>query len=109
MGIDRRHAGARIDQEEAGVGISDRRLGLEEHPPGERVRLRLVEAGRIDDGELEVAQPPLALAAVAGDAGKVVDQRKLPPDKAVEQRRLADIRPWRGKRGWLRRVAAILH
>ena len=35
----------------------------------------------------------LALAAVAGDARRVVDQRQPPADQPVEQRRLADIRP----------------
>ena len=35
----------------------------------------------------------LALAAVARDAGLVIDQRKLLPDQAVEQRRFADIGP----------------
>ena len=39
------------------------------------------------------ANAALALAAIAGDAGQVVDQRQLPPDQPVEQRRLADIGP----------------
>ena len=34
-----------------------------------------------------------ALAAVAGDAGKVVDQRQALADQAIEQRRFADVRP----------------
>src|SRR4029079_7931866 len=34
-----------------------------------------------------------ALPPVAGDAGPVVDQRHAPPDQAVKQRGLADIRP----------------
>ena len=43
--------------------------------------------------KLEVAKPRLALAAVAGDARRVVDQRQPPADQPVEQRRLADIGP----------------
>ena len=43
--------------------------------------------------KLEVAEAGLALAAVAGHAGQIVDQRQLPADQPVEQRRLADIRP----------------
>ena len=45
------------------------------------------------DGETQVAELRLALAAVAGDARRVVDQRQPPADQPVEQRRLADIRP----------------
>ena len=42
---------------------------------------------------MQVAEPRLALAAVPGHAGQVVDQRQAPPDQPVEQRRLADVRP----------------
>ena len=45
------------------------------------------------DGEFEIAETPLALAAVAGDAGLVIDQRELLPDQPVEQRRFSDIGP----------------
>ena len=43
--------------------------------------------------EVEIAEPRLALAAVARDARPIVDQRQPPADQPVEQRRLADIRP----------------
>ena len=45
------------------------------------------------DGEFEIAEPRLALAAVARHAGLVIDQRELLPDQPVEQRRFADIGP----------------
>ena len=38
-------------------------------------------------------EPRLALAPVAGDAGTVVDERQLPADEPVEERRFADVRP----------------
>ena len=94
MLVERRHAGARVDQEQTRASAErDRRLGLRAHPPGEAVGRRLVEAGGVDRGEVEVAEPRLALAAVAGHAGQVVDERQPPADQPVEQRRLADIRP----------------
>ena len=91
--VERRHAGARVDHEEAEIGRADRRFGLRAHAAGEAVRRRFVEAGGIDGGEAQVAETRLALAAVAGDAGQIVDQRQPPADQPVEQRRLADIRP----------------
>ena len=89
----RRQAGPRVDHEHQRVGKRDRGFGLLLHPRGERALGALVEAGGIDHGEFEIAKARLALAAVAGDAGFVVDQRELLPDQPVEQRRLSDIGP----------------
>ena len=79
MGVERRDAGARVDEEEA-------RVGRARPPPRsaracgrQALRRRLVEAGGVDRGEAEVAEPRLALAAVAGHAGQVVDQRQRWP------------------------------
>ena len=57
----------------------DRGFGLLLHSPGQRALGALVQPGGIDDREFEIAEPPLALAAVAGDAGLVIDQRELLP------------------------------
>ena len=89
----RRQAGARVDHEHQRIGKLDRGFGLLLHPRGQRALGALVEACGIDDGEFEIAEPRLALAAVAGDAGLVIDQRELLPDQPVEQRRFADIGP----------------
>ena len=93
MAVERRQAGAGIDDEQADVGRADRGLGLRAHAAGERIRRGLVEAGGVDGGEFEPADAGLALAPVAGDARQVVDQRQPLADEPVEQRRLADIRP----------------
>ena len=93
MPVERRDAGARVDEEEADVGGPHRRLGLHPHAAGEALRRGLVEAGGVDGGEAEAAEPRVALAPVAGDARQVVDQRQPAADEPVEQRRLADIRP----------------
>jgi CO/xanthine dehydrogenase FAD-binding subunit len=52
----------------------------------------IIEAGRVEQAEAQIGQMRLALAAVAGDAGLVVDQRQLTADQPIEQRRFADIR-----------------
>ena len=89
----RRQTRARVDHEHQGIGKPDRGLGLLLHPRGQRTLGALVEARGIDDGEFEIAETPLALAAVAGDAGLVIDQRELLSDQPVEQRRFSDIGP----------------
>ena len=53
----------------------------------------LFEARGVDRGEFEIAEPAVTLAAVARHARPVVDQRQPLADQAVEQRRLADVRP----------------
>src|SRR6185436_19616966 len=52
-----------------------------------------IQAARVDDAEAR--RPPVAdaVATIARDAGRVLDQRGLAADQAVEQRRLADVRP----------------
>ncbi len=75
---------ARVDHEEHRVGLRDRRLGLGAHAAGQTVRRRLFEAGGIDDGEVQVAEPGFALAAVARHARAVVDQGDAPADQPVE-------------------------
>ncbi len=91
--IVRRQAGACIDHEHQGVGKSDRNLGLFLHPRGQRALGALVEARSVDEREFEIAETSLAFPAVAGDAGFVIDQRKLLPDQPIEQRRFSDIGP----------------
>ena len=89
----RRQPDARVDHEHQRVREPNRGFGLLLHPRGQRALGALVEAGGVDDGEFEIAEPGLALAAVAGDAGLVIDQREFLPDQPVEQRRLSDIGP----------------
>ena len=54
---------------------------------------RRVQPAGVDDAEARRAPVARAVAAVAGDAGHVLDQRRPAADQAVEQRRLADVRP----------------
>ena len=78
---------------EHGIRRRDRGFGLRLHAAGQAVRRGLIEAGGVDHREGEIAEPRTALAAVARDAGPVIDQRQPPADQPIEQRRLADIRP----------------
>ena len=89
----RRQPHARVDHEHQGIGLRDRGLGLLLHPRRQRAFGALIEPGGIDDGEGEIVEPGLAFPTIAGDAGKIVDQRKLLSNQAVEQRRPADIGP----------------
>jgi hypothetical protein len=91
--IVRRQPCAGVDHEHQGIGERDRGLGLLLHPRRERALGALVETGGIDHRKFEVAETRLAFPAVARDPGLVIDQRKLLPDQAVEQRRLSDIGP----------------
>ena len=85
-------AGARVDHEQ---DASHRRSpSRSARASGRRASpVALLEAGGVDDGEGEIGEPRLALAAVARHARLVVDQRQLAPDQPVEQRRLADVGP----------------
>ena len=61
------------------------------HAPGERGGIGIFEAGGIDDGDFEIEEPCQPFAAITRDARRVVDQRQLATDEAVEERRFADI------------------
>ncbi len=86
-------AGARVDHEQDRVAIDERRFRLRAHAPGERFRFALFKTRSVDDGEGQVRDPALALAAIAGDARLVVDERQPAADQPIEQSRLADVRP----------------
>src|SRR5262249_48972885 len=73
--------------------LLDRALRLLLHSRSQGSPGALIEPRRIDDGEGEIAETRLALAAVARHTGLVVDQRELLPYQPVEQGRLADIGP----------------
>ena len=63
----------------------ERALGLRPHAVRQRGRGRVLEAGGIPDAKAQRAEASGALAAVAGDAGRGIDERRPPPDQPVEQ------------------------
>ena len=59
------------------VAIDKRVLsGLGAHAPRERFRIAFLKSRRVDDGEGQVRNSAFALAAIAGDARLVVDERQ---------------------------------
>ena len=73
-----------VDDEENDVGLEDREFGLPAHPAGQRVLRRVVEPGRVDQREIEVAEfEPLLPAASRGHARLVVDESQLATDEAA--------------------------
>ena len=86
-------AGARIEHEQDRVAIDEGHFRLRAHSARERFRFPLFEAGGVDDGEGEVRDPALAFATIAGDAGLSSTSGEPAPNQAIEQRRLADVRP----------------
>ncbi len=77
--------GARVDEEENGVAVEERRFRLRAHAARQRVRVALLEPGRVDDGEGEIGDPALALAPVTGDAGLIVDKSELLPTSRLNR------------------------
>ncbi len=89
----RRRAGPHIDDEDDRVGFSDRLLGLARHLVDDAGRVLGNEAAGVDDDELVPADLGISVMAVARQAGEVGDDRVARPGPAVEQGRLADVRP----------------
>ncbi len=89
--VERRHPGPRVDHEEDHVSVADGDLGLLPHPILERAVGAVLVAGGIKDAEAQISDPTLGLATVARYARRIVDERNLPADEAVEQRGFADI------------------
>src|SRR5690606_17107823 len=73
--------------------LGDGHLGLAAHARFEAVVVGVLIAGGIDQREGQIADPPHALAPVAGDAGRVVDDGELLAHQPVEQRGFADVWP----------------
>ena len=86
-------AGLGVDQEEDQVGFMNGYLGLREHAAGQRGGGSILEAGGVDDVELQVVELRRMDAAVAGDTRRVVDQGQPASGEPVEQRGLADVGP----------------
>ncbi len=89
--IDAGRTAARIDHEKYRIGLRHGSLSLRAHATGEALGRRFLKSRGIDHGEIKIAEPGLAFAAVARHARAVVDQRHAPADQPVEQSRLADI------------------
>ena len=89
--VQRGHALARVHHEQDQFGVFQRGLGLLAHPSLEAFVGDVLVAGGVDQRQVHVANHAVRIAAVAGHAGAIIDQRQALADKAVEQGRLAHI------------------
>ena len=80
-----------VDDQDDHVGLGHGDLGLAAALRGDVFGGIRIDAARVDDGEDAVAPAALAVEAIAGDAGLVLDDRDPAPDQAVEQGRFAHV------------------
>lgn len=85
------HADPGVDHEERDIAFPDRSLGLGAHPGLQTLVRDVLESRRIDELEIDVAQPTEAKPPVSGHARAVINDRQPPARQAVEKRGLADI------------------
>ncbi len=78
------HPLARVEHEEAEFGLLDGLLGLGLHPRGEALVGDVLESGGVDQLQVQVAEAPGPVAAVAGDPRPVIDDGQRPARKPVE-------------------------
>ena len=86
-----REAIARIEHEDDDVALGDRLLGLRRHLAHDAFGIQRLEAAGVDDDVVAGAAAAFAVMTVAGQPGKVGDDRRTRPRQPIEQRRLADI------------------
>ena len=95
----RGNADTGINYQKGDVSFVNRTFGLAAHAIFQRPAGRLFKACRIDHPKAQFCKTGIAFAAVTRDPRLIVDNRMLPTDKPVEQRRFADIgSPDNGKR-----------
>ena len=82
-----------VNQEKSDICLDDRLLGLLAHPAFETVLIGLFHSPRINDLELQIANMGIGHPAVAGNARRIIDKRKLLANQPVEQGGLAHIGP----------------
>ena len=87
-----REAGGRVHHPERDVGVGQALARRLHHALAEQV-VRLVQPGRVDEEELRRRPALDPEDAVPRRLRLRRDDRELPPEDAVQQRRLADVRP----------------
>jgi hypothetical protein len=92
--VERREPERPVDDEDEEVGLADRALGLAVDAGADHVARRdRIEPAGVDHAQRAAEVVDVAVAAVAGQARRVVDERGPAADEPVEQRRLADVGP----------------
>jgi hypothetical protein len=92
LGVEGRQAGGAVDHQHQGVGLVDRPPGLAVDAAADHVTLgRGIEAAGVDHADRGAEVLELAVAAIAGQPWRIVNQGGAAADHTVEQRRLADV------------------
>ena len=91
--VARGHALTAVDHEDHQVGLEHRLARLARHLGGDAALGNRLEAAGVDHDEAPLADPTLAVVAIAREAGQVVDQRVAAAREPIEEGRLADVRP----------------
>jgi hypothetical protein len=86
-------AGARIHHKKDQVSFADGDIGLLAHAALQRLGPGDLETSSIDNIELQVIKLGGVDATVAGDARRIIDQRKFATGQTVKKGRLADVGP----------------
>ncbi len=86
-------SGAGVDHEEADIGIQNRRACLHGHARGQTLRRTFIEAGRVDQAQIQPLNIVLRRRAVARHTRRVIDNGQALAGEPIEQRRFADIGP----------------
>jgi hypothetical protein len=89
----RRDPVARVGEEDDRVGLGQRGRGLLRHLAEQSVLRHRLEPAGIDDMVGPRPEPAVAVVPVAREARDVRDERVPRPREAVEEGRLADVRP----------------
>src|SRR5690606_5582587 len=81
----------RVYDEQDQVRFVHRRFGLRAHATRQRGRIGIFKTSRVDHIKFEIVKASRMHASVACNARRVIDERKLAPDEAIEKGRLADV------------------
>ena len=92
MFIERHQACACINKEQACIRFPDCFFCLSAHTPFEARCLCFFQAGSINDPESQIAQARITGPTVTGHTWGIIDKREALAHKAIEERRLANIR-----------------
>ena len=90
--VSRSHPSPRVDHEEHEVRLFHRLPCLGRYLRPERPCVREVDASGVDEPELRPRPLAQELLAVAGDSGRLVDDRRARLAQSVDERRLAHVR-----------------
>src|SRR3546814_253195 len=82
--VQRRHACARVNQEQRHISRRHRRFRLHTHPSRQALWILILIACCIDDAKIKAKQMRIAFPPIAGNTRPVIDERQLLADEPIE-------------------------